>query len=233
MHNIIDVKTLVDNIDKYIIIDLRSPVEFEAGTIKNAINIPLLDNDARKIIGTLYKENEKEAYRQGLKIGMEKLPSIYDAVNVLIENNPDKEIVFSCFRGGTRSKSVQATLELLKIPSYKLDGGYKAYRQYILNNISVYLNKANWLVLTGNTGTGKTLILQELMHQDYPVIDLEGVANNRGSIFGTIGLGNEVNQRIFDSELFFQLKKYIDNNNFNIFIEIKLAGHTILSLSIV
>lgn len=219
MNNIMDMKTLIDNIDKYIIIDLRSPVEFEAGTIKNAVNIPLLDNENRKIIGTLYKENQKEAYRQGLKIGMEKLPSIYDEVSILKEDNPDKEIVFFCFRGGTRSKSVQAMMELLKVSSYKLDGGYKAYRTYILDNLPVYLKRVNWIVLTGNTGTGKTLILRDLIKQDYPVIDLEKYANNRGSIFGTIGIGNEVNQRIFDSSLFFQIKEYLDKNITNIFVE--------------
>ena len=219
MQKLIGIEDLINNIDNYLIIDLRSPLEYEQGTILNAINIPLLDNEARKIVGTLYKEDQKEAYREGLKVGMSRLPVIFDQILKLKEEQPSKEIVLFCFRGGTRSKSVQAMLEVLNIHTYKLDGGYKAYRRYVIVNLPLYLNKINWLVLTGNTGCGKTLILQRLLNEDYPVVDLENHANHRGSVFGSLGLGSSVSQCNFESNLFLILKKYVDNNITNIFIE--------------
>ncbi|MDD4035989.1 MAG: tRNA 2-selenouridine(34) synthase MnmH [Bacilli bacterium] len=218
MDNTIDVETLINNKDKYLIIDVRSPLEYKDGTIKDAINIPILDNDERKQIGTLYKENKNEAYRLALEILSRKLLYFYDEVNKLKMNNPNKRILFFCFRGGLRSKSIQSIINL-KVPVYRLEGGYKAYRRYLLDNLPIYSNKVNWLVLTGNTGSGKTIILEELQNRGYPVIDLEKLANNRGSIFGSIGMGDKVNQKVFDSELFFELKNYIDKNITYIFIE--------------
>jgi tRNA 2-selenouridine synthase len=219
MNKIIDIKTLMNNINKYILVDLRSPIEFEEDTIIGAVNIPLLDNEERKMIGTLYNDNQKETYKDGLRIASQKLPHILDKVNELKINNPKKDIVFFCFKGGLRSTSIQTVFELIKFPTYKLDKGYKSYRKYILDNLPIYLDKINWHVLTGNTGSGKTLILNELLKQGYPVIDLEALANNRGSIFGSIGLGNKVTQKSFESKLFFELKKYIDNDIKDIFVE--------------
>jgi len=219
MDRLIRVDELVNNNDKYIIIDLRSPIEYEDGTINNSINIPLLDNEARKIIGTIYKQNQEEAHKKGLIIGSKRLPIIYDEVNKLRTKNPNKEIVFFCHRGGTRSKSVHSMLDLMKMSSYRLDGGYKAYRKYILDKIDDYLDKIDWIVLTGNTGTGKTLILIELRNQNYPVINLEQLANNRGSIFWSIGLNNPVTQKNFEDKFFYELHYYFNNNIKNIFIE--------------
>lgn len=218
MNNTVDVETLINNIDKYLIIDVRSPLEYKEGTIKGAINMPILDNDERKEVGTLYKKNKNEAYRLALEILSKKLLYFYDEINKLKLNNPNKKILFFCFRGGLRSKSIQSIINL-RIPVYRLEGGYKAYRRYLLNNMPLYLNKVNWLVLTGNTGSGKTLILEELQSRGYPVINLEKLANNRGSIFGSIGLGDKINQKVFDSNFFFELKNYIDNNITHIFVE--------------
>ncbi len=202
----IEVEELVNNIDKYIIIDLRSPLEYEEGTIKGAFNIPLLNNEARKFIGTLYKENQEEAYKEGLKIGTSKLPEIYDEV-LKLKKKYKKEIVFFCFRGGTRSSSVHTMMEILKVDSLKLNGGYKAYRTYILENLDKNLKKINWLVLTGNTGSGKTIILNDLEKQNIPVIDLEGLANHRGSVFGDVGLKGTVTQKDFEDKLFYETKE--------------------------
>ena len=144
-----------------------------------AINIPLFDNDVRAMIGTLYKKDQEAAYDQGFKKATERFPDIHDKIKQLKKDNPDKEIVVFCFRGGTRSKSVHVTLNLVKFNNYKLEGGYKAYRNYIFNNVDKLAQKVNFLVVTGNTGSGKTHILRSLMKEDYPVIDLEGLANNK------------------------------------------------------
>lgn len=213
----ITVEELVNNIDKYIIIDVRSPKEYEAGTIYNAINIPILDDEARHIIGTLYASNKDEAYREGLKVGTSRLPFIYDEISNLKKENPTKEVVIFCFRGGTRSSSVVNVMNMLKMSCYKLVGGHKEYRTYILGKLDSYVSMLNFLVVTGNTGSGKTIVLNKLS-SNYPVLDLEDYANHRGSIFGDIGLV-KVSQKTFEDRLFYSLKKLIDANNKYVFIE--------------
>ncbi len=208
---------LIDCIDKYILIDVRSEKEYNEGTIRDAINLSILDNEARHIVGSLYKQNKDLAYETGFKYGLEQLPIIYKEIKKLIRMNPSKEIVVFCARGGSRSSSVVDVLKLMNVNCYKLVGGYKEYRNYLLNNINNYIEKLNFLVISGNTGSGKTIVLNELAKK-LPVIDLEDCANHRGSIFGEIGL--KVNsQKKFEDKLFFLLKDFVVDNKRYVFIE--------------
>ncbi len=209
---VINTEQFFNSFGDYLIIDVRSEKEFVDFSIVGAYNIPILNNEEKAIVGTTYKQNQKKAYRIGLEIGSKKLPSIYDEVVDLMEKTNKKKILFYCFRGGTRSQSVFQSLQLTKLDCYILEGGIKAYRNHILKHIDDYVNNFDYLVVTGNTGCGKTKYLKKLSSNNHPVIDFEGIANNRGSIFGSVGLGRPNNQKDFDAKLFFELRKYKGNN---------------------
>ncbi len=204
----ITVDELFNHYDDYLIIDVRSELEFQESSIEGAVNLPILNNEERHLVGKTYKQNQADAYRMGLEIGTKKLTVIYDEVLRLMEQHKKEKVLFYCFRGGTRSKSVHQTLSLLKLKSYQLIGGIKAYRRYILDHLEPLAETFDYILLAGNTGCGKTKYLKRLKELGYPVIDLEGLANNRGSIFGSVGLGKPINQKQFDSTLYFELLNY-------------------------
>ncbi len=188
-----------------IFIDVRSPSEYSYSTIPGAINLPIFSDQERKDIGITYKANKEIAYEKGLLIGSNKLSDIYKYIKSLDNRNKCKVIVF-CSRGGMRSKSIVVNLNLLNINTFQLVGGYKAYRKYILQNLEKLNRSLKYITLHGNTGVGKTDLLMELERQGQPVLNLEELANNRGSIFGSLGLDKPISQKMFDSLLFEKLR---------------------------
>lgn len=198
-----------------VLIDVRSPFEYSEATIPGAINIPVLLDDERKEIGTLYvNEKVDEAKILAIESISKRLPEIFKYILKLRKEY--KNLVFFCARGGYRSKTITNLLSSLDVPVLKLDGGYKKYRKYIMENIDSLIDSISPIVLYGNTGTGKTEILKELKNREYPVIDLEGLAIHRGSILGAVGLEEQPKQKMFDSLLFEELDKY---KNSYVFLE--------------
>ncbi|MCR1898092.1 tRNA 2-selenouridine(34) synthase MnmH [Irregularibacter muris] len=189
---------------KSLIIDVRSPSEYEESTIPGAINIPLFTNKEREELGTLYHTDKELAYEKGFKIGCSKLYDIYEQVKALIEFKEQKVIIF-CWRGGMRSKSIATNLSITGLNVFQLKGGYKAYRRFILQNLDKFKDKFYYYNLHGHTGVGKTILLNALKEKGEPVLDLEELAKNRGSIFGSMGLGKPQSQKMFDSLLFNEL----------------------------
>src|SRR5690606_11198772 len=118
---------------------------------------------------------------------------------------PGKKAVF-CWRGGMRSKTTATVLSLMDIHAYRIAGGYRAYRQWVVQQLEE-LTLPEAIVIHGNTGSGKTALLRRLKEKGYPVLDLEGMAGHRGSIFGQIGLRAH-NQKTFDSLLVDELLRY-------------------------
>ena len=203
MHSIISVEEAVA-INSPVFIDVRSPAEYETGHIPGAVNIPLFSNDERVQVGTIYRQiGVEEAKQQGLVLASAKLPAIVGQVQQLRESG--RKVVVYCWRGGMRSKAVVTVLGLMGIISSQLSGGYKAYRQFVLNRLNTFTVKPVIIVLCGSTGTGKTLILNQLANRNIPVIDLEQLANHRGSVFGQIGLGRPATAQIFDTDLLLAL----------------------------
>lgn len=173
------------------IIDVRSAEEYLAGSIPGACNIPLFDADERSIIGTLYRHGgHEQAVEKGFSYVEKKLTELLAAFQPFRAQN----IAVFCARGGIRSLSVVNLLVQSGYSAFQLQGGYKQYRQDILNCLDNFQPKL--IVIHGLTGTGKTRILQQLA----PAIDLEDLAGHRSSLFG--GLDKEPsNQRTFDSRL--------------------------------
>ncbi|MDN4526038.1 tRNA 2-selenouridine(34) synthase MnmH [Fictibacillus fluitans] len=184
------------------LIDVRSPSEYKDSTIPGSMNIPLFNDEERAEVGTIYKqESSDKAKERGLEIFSAKLPQFIKTFSAI----EGPKAVF-CWRGGMRSRTAATVLDLMGIRAKRLQGGFRTYRQWIVKQLGEMDFTPQAYVLHGNTGTGKTLILNELAKQGYPVLDLEGLAGHRGSIFGEIGLEPN-NQKMFESLLFHDLDK--------------------------
>lgn len=177
------------------LVDVRSPSEYKEATIPGSINIPFFNDEERAEIGTIYKQVSPEAAKErGLENVSAKLPSFVKEFS----GYEGKKVVF-CWRGGMRSKTSATVLSLMGIKVFRLSGGYRAYRNWVVEILNTLEIKPEAYVLNGYTGSGKTKILRQLQKEGYPVLDLEGMANHRGSIFGQIGL-HANNQKSFDSQ---------------------------------
>jgi len=171
--------TKTDNIP---IIDVRSPKEYDKGHISGAVNVPLFSNDEHHLIGLTYKQIGKiEAIEKGLEFVGVKMNALAQQAKIL-NANPLRKVY--CWRGGMRSEKTSWLFELLGMECQILDGGYKAYRN---QQIEDFLSIKNLVVLHGSTGAGKTEILYELKKLGEQILDLEGLANHRGSVFGHLG----------------------------------------------
>jgi tRNA 2-selenouridine synthase len=176
------------------ILDVRSPAEFSQGHIPGASNLPLFNDAERAEIGTLYKqEGRQAAVLKGLALVGPRMESLAAALTAAMPHparSPDptstpQPLRIHCWRGGMRSGSVAWLAAQLDLPVVLLEGGYKAYRRWVLD-----LFERPWplRLLGGRTGTGKTDLLLALRDQGVAVVDLEGRAHHRGSSFGALGL---------------------------------------------
>lgn len=186
--------------EKYILIDMRSPKEFFDYHIPESINFPILDDAQRKTVGTLFDNGEIDKAKSiAVKYASNKLPLIFDDLLNLI--NTYDHVVLYCARGGYRSSVLFNFLKTLGLSVEKLIGGYKAYRKYICHNLDQLIFQKQFIVLHGKTGVGKTEILKKLKLNGISTIDLELLANHRGSSFGHLGLSSQPSQKQFESFL--------------------------------
>ncbi|TVY06701.1 tRNA 2-selenouridine(34) synthase MnmH [Paenibacillus cremeus] len=182
------------------LIDVRSPGEYQDFTIPGSLNIPLFTNEERSEIGTIYKQvSIQSAKDRGLEIVSAKLPAFIKQFEAI---EPRKAVF--CWRGGMRSRTSATLLSLMGIRVYRLSGGIRAYRQWVVSALESFEFKPKVIVIGGNTGTGKTAILHKLAELGHPVLDIEKLAGHRGSIFGQIGL-KPYNQKTFESMLVHEL----------------------------
>jgi tRNA 2-selenouridine synthase len=193
-----------------VLIDVRSPAEYSESTIPGAINIPIFTNDERAEIGTMYKQVSKQAARfRGIEIVAPKIPSFIHQAREAADRS-DLPLVVFCWRGGERSRAMATFFDLAGIPARQIEGGHKLFRNHVLN----YFDAASWgrlLVLRGLTGVGKTFVLKRLAKDGYPIVDLEGLANHRGSAFGNLGLPEQPGQKMFEALLWDEFRKIPTN----------------------
>ncbi len=181
-------------LDNYTLVDVRTPKEFESEPIPNAVNIPVLLNDERAIVGTAYVQQSKEIAKElGINFISKRLPEIFKQVQGLSSKN--KKIVFFCARGGMRSGTMCSLFQALGYKCMKLEGGYKAYREFVYKSIPVLNEKFKYVIIHGRTGIGKTKILAKLHEMGYPVLNLEKIADHKGSHFGAIGEKRKQSQK--------------------------------------
>lgn len=197
----IDIMEL-EQLGAYVLVDVRSEGEYAEATIPGAYNIPLLNNQERAEVGTLYTQGSpRQARELGLRLISPKLPELVAEAQQLAAQGP---LVLFCWRGGMRSKSLATVLDLMGLPVYRIQGGYKEYRHQVLSFFEGEF-PMGVVVLRGNTGVGKTELLARLRQDGYPAIDLEKLANNRGSVFGDVGLGDPPSQKAFEAQLYEEL----------------------------
>lgn len=199
--------TLPELIDKrrdkqLVLIDVRSPSEYKLSTIPGSLNIPLFDDNERAEIGTIYKQVSIQAAKErGLEIVSAKLPAFIRTFAEI----PGPKAVF-CWRGGMRSKTSATLLSLMGIRAYRVTGGYRAYRKWVVDQMDAAIEAFTPVpyMINGYTGSGKSSLLRDMKSRGHAVLDFEAMAGHRGSIFGHIGL-TASNQRTFDSLLIDEL----------------------------
>ncbi|MCB9170237.1 MAG: tRNA 2-selenouridine(34) synthase MnmH [Flavobacteriales bacterium] len=178
-------------------IDVRSPGEFARGHIPGAHSLPLFSDEERAVVGTLYKQKGREqAVLEGLRIVGPKLAGIVEQARQVA---PGGRIAVHCWRGGERSGSVAWLLDKAGFAEVvTLKKGYKAFRHHVLSS---FLGPPAFMVVGGYTGSGKTEVLGALRDRGEQVIDLEGLANHRGSSFGALGLPPQPTTEHFENLL--------------------------------
>ncbi len=203
----IDRETFLKLAEESPVVDVRSPGEFSHAHIPGAFPLPLFTDDQRKIIGTAYKQESRQvAVKAGLNFFSERMKTIPDEVEDIIkskfQNSKQNKVLVHCWRGGMRSRSVAWLLDLYGFKVYTLKGGYKAFRNWVLDQFE---KEYTIHILGGYTGSGKTEVLNEMKRKGKAVIDLEALANHKGSAFGSLGQMPQPGQEMFENLLALEL----------------------------
>jgi tRNA 2-selenouridine synthase len=199
------------------VFDVRSPGEYIHAHIPGANSLPLFTDDERAVVGTAYKQQSRQqAIKTGLDYFGPKMRAMVETVEGICNKKLGKKeksssgyekpipnsqsLLVHCWRGGMRSAGVAWLLDLYGFKVYTLAGGYKAYRKWVREQFE---KEYHFKIIGGYTGSGKTLVLQQLAQQHLPIINLEALANHKGSAFGAIG--QQPTQEMFENELAKQL----------------------------
>jgi tRNA 2-selenouridine synthase len=210
----ISIEQFIQDYHNKIVIDVRSPVEYNHAHIPGAINIPLFSDDERKEVGTIYKEQGRQvAIKKGLDFFGPKMKSIVEIVEQKMgesKNNPSDidfnrdaphtaqhPIIVHCARGGMRSAAIAWLLDLYGFKVYVIVGGYKAFRNWVLKQFEIHYH---FKILGGFTGSKKTTLLKELK-ESTAVIDLEALAHHKGSTFGGFNQPKQTSNELFENKL--------------------------------
>jgi len=215
-----------------VVLDVRSEGEYEYAHIPGAYSLPLFSNEERKVVGTAYKQESRE---QAIKIGLDyfgvKMRKMVEQVEEIVAKSkveiPNSKIqaqgfgsyqngipfpitnskspipiLVHCWRGGMRSAGVAWLLDLYGFEVCTLAGGYKSFRNWVLGRFE---QPYSFKVLGGYTGSGKTEVLRQLREEKQAVVDLEGIAQHKGSAFGALGQPEQPTQEMFENKLALQL----------------------------
>ncbi|HPT22430.1 MAG TPA: tRNA 2-selenouridine(34) synthase MnmH [Bacteroidales bacterium] len=184
------------------VIDVRSPGEYDHGRIPGSINIPLFSDTQRAMVGAIYThQGRADAATAGM--GM-IAPALSEKMRSALDIASDGKLLVYCWRGGMRSESMAWLFSVAGITPFVLEGGYKAYRNLVLSDLS---EKRKFIILGGLTGSGKTSILKELEKRGEQMTDLEGIACHKGSAFGALGQKEQPSSEHFANLLYTDLKE--------------------------
>lgn len=191
-------------LDSHCIIDVRTPLEYAEDHLPGAHNVPILSNEERVEIGTIYKQQGSQKARiRGMELTCGRFADMTREAAAHADGRP---ILVYCWRGGLRSLSMAFLIESCGYPVVQLRGGYKAFRNQVTSYFEDFTPPAPLIVIHGMTGSGKTTFINGLDRGTWTVIDLEGLARHRGSAFGSMGLGDQPTQKRFDTMLWNALR---------------------------
>ena len=179
------------------VVDVRSQREFAEGHIKDAVNIPLLNNEERIAVGTDYKiRGQAEAIKTGFRLVG---PRFLEIINHAEAVTAGREALVHCWRGGMRSSNFCQIVGMAKIQTHQLKGGYKAYREEALKS---YKTPMVLRIIGGCTGSGKSEVLRALRERGEQILDLENIARHKGSVFGGLMMPPQPNTEQFQNDLY-------------------------------
>lgn len=206
------------------IIDVRSPSEFAEDHIPDAINCPVLNDEERIRVGTLYKQvSPFEAKKIGAALVAKNIGQHIE--DLFLDKPKDWQPLIYCWRGGNRSGSMTHILSKIGWHAQQLDGGYKSFRRYVNQILPELAASADWRVLCGETGTGKSRLIQALQKQGEQVIDLEQLAQHRGSVLGKLPLNEQPSQKFFETQIWRALSNFDFNKPVYVEAESKKVGN--------
>ena len=194
------------------LIDVRASVEFLKGAFPTSVNLPLMNDEERHLIGIRYKEHGNASAVQLGKalvepVKQERVKAWVDFVKA----HPDAYLY--CFRGGQRSQISQRWLDESGQSIVRLDGGYRAFRRWLIEELDTSIDSFDAIVLGGRTGSGKTILLQKIQN----IIDLEALANHKGSSFGR-HITPQPTQIDFENALAYDLIEKLADNGCRVLI---------------
>jgi len=206
-HGIASIARLEDYAAFDEIIDVRTPAEFAEDHIPNSINCPVLDNEQRIEVGTLYKQHSPFAAK--------KIGAAYVAENIAhhlrktFQDRPKNwRPLIVCWRGGQRSGAMTLIFRRVGWDAQQLEGGYKGYRKQVLEALAELPRRFAYIVICGATGSGKSRVLHALARQGNQVLDLEELANHKGSVLGVLPDSPQPSQKMFESRLLVALRAF-------------------------
>ena len=183
-----------------VLIDARSPAEFAIDHIPGAINCPVLENEERRIVGTIYKQQGAfEARRVG---GAMVAANLARHLQMQFADKPAtwKPLIY-CWRGGLRSGSMVQWFRLVGWDAQQLAGGYKSWRRYVIDTLQDLAPQLPLVVVCGATGSAKTRVLHALAEQGHQTLDLEGLARHKGSLLGAVPGSAQPSQTSFETQI--------------------------------
>ena len=214
------------------LIDARSEGEFEEDHLPGAVNWPTLNNAERRDIGTLYKQvNAFEAKKRGAAIAARNIAAHIE--REVIDKPKDWKPLTYCWRGGQRSGALSLVLSQIGFRVTLVEGGYKAFRAAVVQDIPRLVKQLDWHVICGTTGSGKTRLLQALAAQGAQVIDLEALANHRSSVLGAIPGLAQPTQKRFDTLVWETLRQFDGARPVFVESESKKVGNVVLPQALV
>jgi tRNA 2-selenouridine synthase len=214
------------NNNNVIVLDVRTPNEYQVDHFPKSINTPVLSNEERILVGTLFKTNKEKAKGIGASLVLRRIANLIEQYEWLMKPNRETEFLIYCARGGLRSESLSTVLSGIGHQVSILEHGYKGYRHLIQNILQSSNNNSNLLLdnslqfisITGLTGSGKTRYLRQLKANGKQIIDLEHLACHRGSIFGGFSNQQQPSQKKFESLLAWEMIQ-LDSTRGPVYVE--------------
>jgi tRNA 2-selenouridine synthase len=189
------------------IIDVRTPAEFALDHIPGSINRPVLSDDERVVVGTIHHQESPFAAKKVGAALIAKRIAAHIEEDFYTRPKNWRPLIY-CWRGGKRSNALGYILREIGWHAHVLDGGYKSYRNHVLARLGELPTEFTYRVVTGPTGSGKSRILETLHELGEQVLDLEQLANHKGSVLGNMPDSNQPGQKYFESYVLDQLEKF-------------------------